>query len=66
MQREYGSWIASSVEPDYSVSLSFDSDKVPTDPGEFWTIDVEVPPTLTTSVDRTADGVDPVPVSPQT
>jgi actin related protein 2/3 complex subunit 2 len=34
IQREYGSWIASSVEPDYSISLSFDSDKVPADPGE--------------------------------
>ena len=34
LQREYGSWLASDVEPDYSVSLEIDIEKVPEDATE--------------------------------
>lgn len=40
IQREYGQWLRQGqAEPDYSVTLEFDYEKLPKDPGE-WAIGI--------------------------
>jgi actin related protein 2/3 complex subunit 2 len=34
IKREYAAWLSPSVEPDYNVSLQFDLQRIPSNPGE--------------------------------
>lgn len=36
MQREYAAWISTDIEADYDISLLFEVDKLPSDPGSFF------------------------------